>query len=87
MRLMPKFALAFLAGLTAAWFNRGLALANGGDIHFGDLSVSLLAILIAAGVVAALALGLFILRWVKSPGSGDDSTVDEPQGPDDEPEG
>lgn len=87
LRLLNKLVPAFAAGVMAAWLNRGLVLANGDDIHFGDLSVSSLAILIVAGVVAALALGLFILRWVQSPGSAPDSKVDEPQGSDDETEG
>ena len=79
-----------MAGAAGAWVNRGLALANSDDIHFGDLTVGSLAILIVAGVVAALALGLFILRWVQSPRStpdSHDSTGDAPQESDEGTEG
>ena len=76
-------------GSTAVWLNRGPAFANGDDLHFGDLPGTSLVIVIVAGAVAALALGLFILKWVQSPGSAPDlpdSTGDAPQVSDDETE-
>lgn len=87
MRLLNRLVPASALAAAAAWLNRGLALANGDDLHFGDLSVGSLAILIAAGVIAALALGLFILKWLQSPGNTPDSTADAPQDSDDGTEG
>ena len=85
-----KPATASAMGVMAACLDRGIALADGGDVHIGDLTAGPLVILIVAGAVAVFAVGLFLLGWVQSLRSARDSsesTGDTPGESEDRTEG
>ena len=62
--LKRRLWLALLSGVAAQSLHTGLAEANGGELHIGNLSgTASVAVLVAVAVVVTLIATMFLLRW------------------------